>query len=209
MATEISSSLLASSKSSSSVVSTSKTSKTVSSSTTMSVSKKQTSYDTMTSKQSSSKVVTSSGGEEGSGLDFEAEIARMQEKLDKEMTSMKLQAMQSLLPRTAGIQADEDLVKLDHQSIQQYVSPDDKSRVQLSFDVKEFQKESVVVQSAGNKIEVRAKKMVQQGDNEATEEYTRTYELPEGMNTQQLSSGMDAGGDTFTVELPLITVTTQ
>jgi len=176
-----------------------------SSTTSMVATKTQTSYSSSSYKSSSSKTVTSSGAD-GSGLDIEAEMARMKEKLDQEMNVMKLQALQLLPVSSGGIGPDKDLVKLDHQSIQQFIDTKTNDKVRFNFDVTEFQSESVRVTSDGNKIEVHAKKQVQKGDNEASEEYTRVYELPGGVDTTHVTSALVPGGKTFTVELPMMKV---
>lgn len=167
--------------------------------------KSQTSYSSQSYKTSSSKTVLSSGAD-GSGLDIEGEMARMKSKLDEQMTVMKMQALQLLPVASSGVAPDKDLVKLDHQTIQQYLDEKTKDKVRFNFDVTEFQSESVRVTSDGNKIEVHAKKSVQKGDNEATEEYTRTYELPKGVDTSHVTSALVPGTKTFTVELPVMQV---
>jgi len=177
----------------------------MSSSTSMVATKTQTSSSTMQYKTSSTKTVTSDGAP-GSGLDIEGEMARMKAKLDEQMCVMKMEALKLLPMSSSGISPDKDLIKLDHQSIQQYVDQKTKDKVRFNFDVKEFQTESVRVTSDGQKIEVHAKKVVKQGDNEAAEEYTRTYELPEGVDVKALSSQLHSGSNTFTVELPVIQI---
>jgi len=176
-----------------------------SSTTSMVATKTQTSFSSQSFKSSSSKTVTSSGAD-GSGLDIEGEMARMKAKLDAEMNVMKMQALQLLPSSSGGISPDKDLVKLDHQSIQQFIDQKTNDKVRFNFDVTEFQSESVRVTSDGNKIEVHAKKQVQKGDNEATEEYTRTYELPQGVDTTHVTSALVPGSKTFTVELPVMQV---
>jgi len=176
-----------------------------SSSSSMVATKTQTSHSTMSYKTSSSKVVTSTGAP-GSGLDIEAEMARMKEKLDVQMAEMKLQAMQLLPMSSSGISPDKDLIKLDHQSIQQFVDQTTKDKVRFNFDVKEFQNESVVVKQNGNKVEVHAKKTVKHGDNEATEEYQRVYEMPQEVDVKALTTSLNKDNNTFTVELPVMMV---
>jgi len=190
-----------------SVQSSSKSSSSVqkSSTTSMVATKSQTSFSSSSMKSSSSKTVTSHGAE-GTGLDIEGEMARMKAKLDQEMTVMKMQALQLLPPSSGGITPDKDLVKLDQQSIQQFIDEKTNDKVRFNFDVTEFQSESVRVTSDGNKIEVHAKKQVKEGDNEASEEYTRTYELPKGVDTTHVTSALVPGSKTFTVELPVLQV---
>ena len=78
--------------------------------------------------------------------------------------------------------------------------------MRFNFDVREFQSESVVVKSDGNKVEVHAKKTVKQGDEEKTEEYQRTYEMPSEVDVKALTTSLNKDAHTFTVELPVMMV---
>lgn len=167
--------------------------------------KTQTSHSSQSYKTSSSKTVSSSGAP-GSGLDIEGEMSRMRSKLDSQMEIMKLQAMQLMPMSSSGIGPDANLIKLDHQSIQQYVDEATKDKMRFSFDVREFQSESVVVKSDGNKVEVHAKKTVKHGDEEKTEEYTRTYEMPSEVDVKALTTSLNKDAHTFTVELPVMQI---
>lgn len=145
---------------------------------------------------SSSKMVTSSGAP-GSGMNVDAEIERMKLKMDEQMLRMR-QEMRMLLPSTAGGQ----LIKLDEKSIEQYFD-DSHKHIKFDVNVAEFAHESVVVKSDGNKIEVHAKKHVKKGDDEHQEEYSRTYELPTGMDAKKVTSCLQKDGNLLTIELPV------
>ena len=74
---------------------------------------------------------------------IEEEIEKMKKTLDAQMTQMKINALQ-LLP-IGPSQVPTDLIKLDHQSIQQYVDEKHRDTVKFNFDVTQFQSESVIV----------------------------------------------------------------
>ena len=100
--------------------------------------------------------------------------------------------------------ATSDLVKLDSNSINEYVDKKNSDRLKFNFDVTEFESESISVKSDGNKIEVHAKKRSKKGDDEQSEEYSRTYELPtaKAVNPENVTSSFFKDG-ILTVELPI------
>jgi len=146
---------------------------------------------------SSSKMVTSSGAT-GSGLDIDAEMQRMKIKMDEQMAKMR-QEMRMLLPASAG---GGQLIRLDEKQIEQCFD-DSHKNIKFDVDVQEFANETVVVKSDGNKIEVHAKKFVKKGDDEHQEEYSRTYELPSGMDTKRVTSSLQKDGNLLTIQLPV------
>nr|UQK61713.1 small heat shock protein [Flabelliderma ockeri] len=100
--------------------------------------------------------------------------------------------------------SSQEIVKLDDKSITQYV--DDSSgdnRVRFNFDVNEFEAETVCVKAVGNTIEVKAKRKSIKGDEEKSEEYSRTYEMPTKQEIQPatVTSSFYKDG-VLTVELP-------
>lgn len=118
--------------------------------------------------------------------------------MDEQMARMK-QEMRMLLPASAG---GGQLIKLDEKSIENYFD-DAHKKIKFDVDVQEFANETVVVKSDGNKIEVHAKKFIKKGDDEHTEEYSRTYELPSGMDTKKVTSSLQKEGNLLTIELPV------
>jgi HSP20 family molecular chaperone IbpA len=157
---------------------------------------------TVVQKSSSKKVVTSSGAQ---GIDIDSvlnsEMDKMKLKLDCQIANMKSEMM-SLMPTSPGI---ADHVKLDDTSIQKYIDEVNRDKVRFEFDVHEFAQETVQVKSDGNTIQVHAKKLMKKGDDESTEEYSRTYELPSGVDAQKVTSSLQKGGNILTIELPVKT----
>jgi HSP20 family molecular chaperone IbpA len=125
-------------------------------------------------------------------------MERMKLKMDEQMARMR-QEMRMLLPASAG---GGQLIRLDEKQMEQYFD-DSHKRIKFDVDVQEFANETVVVKSDGNKIEVHAKKFVKKGDDEQTEEYSRTYELPSGVDTKMVTSSLQKDGNLLTIELPV------
>ncbi len=125
--------------------------------------------------------------------------------LDTQIADMKSHMMQSLMPlhQSTGGSLGEQLIKLDESSIKQYIDDVHKDKVKFDFDIHEFSQETVHVTSDGNKIEVHAKKLVKTGDEESTEEYSRTYELPTGVDVKNVKSCIEKGSNVLTIELPI------
>ena len=97
-----------------------------------------------------------------------------------------------------------DVIKIDANSIKDYIDKTHDDMLKFNFDVQEFESESISVQSDGNKIVVHAKKKVKKGDEEKTEEYSRTYELPTAgqVDAEKITSSVFKDG-VLTVELPI------
>lgn len=97
-----------------------------------------------------------------------------------------------------------DVIKIDTNSIKDYIDKSHNDMLKFNFDVQEFESESISVQSDGNKIVVHAKKKVKKGDEEKTEEYSRTYELPTSgqVDAEKITSSVFKDG-VLTVELPI------
>ena len=76
----------------------------------------------------------------------------------------------------------------------------------FNFDVNEFKSESVVVKAEGNQVHVHAKKVVRTGDDEQTEEYSKSYELPAGVEPGKVTSSLAKPG-VLTIELPVAGLT--
>ena len=129
---------------------------------------------------------------------MDGEIQRMKLKMDEQMAKMR-QEMRMLLPASAG---GGQLIRLDEKQIEQCFD-DSHKKIKFDVDVQEFANETVVVKSDGNKIEVHAKKFVKKGDDEHQEEYSRTYELPSGMDTKSVTSSFQRDGNLLTIELPV------
>jgi len=156
----------------------------------------------MSYKSSSKKTVTSSG-EPGSGMCIDTELGKMHVSLDQQMKRMKEEMFQ-LMPLGPSSAASQ-LIKLDDKALQSFIDDAHKDRFKIDLDVHEFKSESVVVKQDGNKIEVHAKKLVKTGDDEQTEEYSRTYELPgTTVDTKAITSSLQKDGNILTIELPMV-----
>lgn len=107
--------------------------------------------------------------------------------------------MLKLMPLTRSGEANE-LVKLDTKCLRQFVN-DGKDALKFDFDVNEFKQESVVVKAEGNQVHVHAKKTVKVGDDEQVEEYSKSYELPAGVEPGKVTSSLTKPG-VLSVQLP-------
>lgn len=136
------------------------------------------------------------------GLDPSADMLKFSEGMDEKFASMRRE-MLKLMPLEMGIGADS-ITKINADSIKDYVDKDNSDRLRFNFDVNEFQSESINIKCDGNKIEVHAKKRSKQGDEEASDEYSRTYELPTSkpIDTGTVTSSFFKDG-VLTVELPV------
>ena len=107
--------------------------------------------------------------------------------------------MLKLMPLTLAGERNE-LVKLDSKSIMDYVN-EGKDQLRFNFDVNEYKSETVVVKAEGNQVHVHAKKVVRTGNDEQTEEYSKSYELPPGVQPGKVITSLDKPG-VLTVQLP-------
>lgn len=96
-----------------------------------------------------------------------------------------------------------DLVKLDNKSIMGFVDHAHDDRLKFNFDVDEFESETISVKAVGNTIEVHGTKKSKKGDDETSEEFSRTYELPstDEVDPAKVTSSFYKDG-ILTVELP-------
>ena len=106
--------------------------------------------------------------------------------------------MLSLAPATSSA-----MLKLDAPSLKELVGADGKAH--LNFDVSQYNSETVHVKADGNKMEVHAKKISRSGDDEQTEEFSRTYELPDGFKSDMVESSFFKDG-ILTVALPMAAI---
>ena len=136
------------------------------------------------------------------GLDPSAEVLKLTGGMDEKMAAMRREMLR-LMPLEMGVGADK-VTKLDTASIKDYVDKEHNDRLRFNFDVNEFQSESINIKCDGNKIEVHAKKTSKQGDEEASDEYSRTYELPTStpIDSGTVTSSFFKDG-VLTVELPV------
>ena len=97
-----------------------------------------------------------------------------------------------------------ELIRLDSSSLENYVDKMHRDRLKFNFDVNDFETETINVKTVGNKIEVYGKKKVKKGEEERTEEFTRSYELPRSdpLDPDKITSSCYKDG-VLTVELPL------
>lgn len=136
------------------------------------------------------------------GVDINQQMEQMKISMDEAVKKAR-EEMFSLTKLEKIGSGSSDVVKLDSKSIMDYVDKGDNDRLKFNFDVDEFESESISVKAVGNQIEVHGQKKVKKGDDETSEEFSRTYEMP----TQQ---AIDSGNVTtsffkdgiLTVELP-------
>lgn len=136
------------------------------------------------------------------GLDPSAEVLKLRGDMDEKVAAMRREMLR-LMPLEMGAGADT-ITKIDSDSIKNYMDKDNNDRLRFNFDVNEFQSESINIKCDGNKIEVHAKKTSKKGDEEASDEYSRTYELPTSkpIDTGSVTSSFFKDG-VLTVELPV------
>nr|UQK61718.1 small heat shock protein [Magelona pitelkai] len=172
-------------------------SKTVSSSKSVTVKK-----TSMVSKTSSKSVTVKKTGKSfnDAALDFMPKFAitsGIEDDFEVRVKKMREEMLQ-LMPSTST-----SLLKLDAPSLKELVGKDGKAH--LNFDVSQFNSETVHVKTEGNKMEVHAKKVSRDGDDEQTQEFSRTYELPEGVKSDMVESSFFKDG-VLTVALPLAAI---
>ncbi|KAK2157233.1 hypothetical protein LSH36_195g06004 [Paralvinella palmiformis] len=213
VSTTASSSMTMESSSSFSSSASSTSSKTVSSMTTKTVKQmttKTVKTSSMVTKSSSKNVSVKTASTSFSdafgkdfGIDVDAEMKKLMSGADAELKSIR-EKFFKLEPLALTGGKTSDLVKIDSKSINDYIDKSHDDRLKFNFDVQEFETESINVQSDGNKIVVHAKKRVKKGDEEKTEEYSRTYELPTSgeVNSEKITSSVFKDG-VLTVELPI------
>lgn len=96
-----------------------------------------------------------------------------------------------------------DLVKLDNKSISNFMPKGQDDRLKFNFDVDEMESESISVKAVGNTIEVHGVKKSKKGDDETSEEFNRTYEMPsdEAIDSSKVQTSFYKDG-ILTIELP-------
>ena len=178
--------------------STTRTSTTVKSTKTVKTSK-----TSMTSTIGAIKISSSSSDSfaQYMGIDLDQEMAKLTARMDEGMGALRRDIMGLMPLEKPG--TSSELVKLDDTSIVNYIDKSNKDMLRFNFDVEEFESESISVNAVGNKIEVHAKKKSKKGDEEKSEEYSRTYELPTPeVDSQKVTSSFYKDG-VLTVQLPL------
>ena len=131
-----------------------------------------------------SKEITLSGS---GSPDMDAEIEKIKQEFN----------MRSLMRSDSH----EGNVKLDNKDLITFMDKD-RNKLNFNFDVSDFKKESLSVKTVGNKIEVKGEKVSKVGGEERKEEYSRSYDLPSTVDTQECKSSMFKDG-VLTVELPV------
>ena len=136
------------------------------------------------------------------GIDANAELAKLREKMDASVQRARSEMFSLCKLEKIGSGAS-DLIKLDSSNISQYVPKGQDDRLKFNFDVDEFESESISVKAVGNKIEVHGVKKSKKGDDETSEEFNRTYELPsdDAIESSKVQSSFYKDG-ILTVELP-------
>jgi HSP20 family molecular chaperone IbpA len=153
--------------------------------------------------RSSNKTFLESSGA-NYGLDVDKELKMLESHMDEEMARLRKEMHLAPLERSGG---EGQIIKLDNKSILDYIDKGDKNMFKFNFDVHDMKSESVTVKATGNKIEVHAKKTSKKGDeDEQVEEYSRTYELPGGVDPAKVTSSVYKDG-VLTVALPVGEIT--
>lgn len=153
----------------------------------------------MISIESSSKSFLESASK-GMGKDLKLQIDNIMKEMDGDMGEAR-QSVLHLMP-LEKVGSPTELIKLDDKSLMKYVDDAEKDMLKFNFDVHELKSESVSVKADGNKIEVHGKKMVKKDGDEQSEEYSRTYELPTGVNPEKVTSSIYKDG-VLTIALPV------
>jgi HSP20 family molecular chaperone IbpA len=145
--------------------------------------------------------------------DMKKEMERMQISMDDAMRKARAE-MFSLHrldgPRVLNDRGTDDLaaissgiVKLNDTNIDEFIDKMNKDRLKFNFDVNEFESESISVKTVGNQIEVHGIKKSKKGEEETSEEFSRSYEMPTqaALDPSTVSSSIFKDG-ILTVELP-------
>ena len=119
--------------------------------------------------------------------------------MQAEMDQLKAEAC-CLLP-LAKPGSNNSIVKLSDANLMDFLDKSQDDKFKFNFDIQDYSAESVTVKAIGNKIEVHAQKQSKKGGEEASEEFSTTYELPSAVDPSKVSSSMFKDG-VLTVELP-------
>nr|UQK61723.1 small heat shock protein [Naineris dendritica] len=135
------------------------------------------------------------------GIDFDKHLMDLESKADDQMQKLKEEFHIMNLQKSGS---GSEVVKIDDNSLSQYLD-EGKNALKLNLDVHEFKSETVSVKCSGNKIEVHAQKTAKKGEDESNEEYSRTYELPNRVDADKVTSQFFKDG-VLTVELPMAAI---
>ncbi|KAI0237561.1 hypothetical protein LSAT2_011873 [Lamellibrachia satsuma] len=141
------------------------------------------------------------------GIDVDSEMAKLKSEMKSEMGQLGAGSMRQEVLRLMSLEKSDspnELVKLDSSSLERYLDDAHKDKLRFNLDVNEFESESVSVKTVGNKIEVHAMKRAKKGDQESSEEYSRTYELPtpDDVDPGKVTSSFYKDG-VLTLEIPV------
>ena len=161
------------------------------------------------SSQSSSSVSIRSGNAsfieqrgQDLGIDIDKKMAEMAAKMDAEFDSVRKEFLH--LSALEKVGSGADVIKLNEKSIQEYIDDKNRDKLKFNFDVDQFESKSISVKAVGNKVEVHAQKKIKSGDEEKTEEFSRSFELPSDapLDPEKITSSFYKDG-VLTVELPV------
>ena len=138
------------------------------------------------------------------GTNIKTDMDKMKITMDEAVKKAREEMFS--LTKLEKIGTGTDIVKLDNKSIMNFVDTSDNDRLKFNFDVDEYESESISVKAVGNQIEVHGKKKVKKGDDETSEEFSRTYEMPtkEAIDSGNVTTSFFKDG-ILTVELPFDT----
>ena len=136
------------------------------------------------------------------GIDIDKKMAEMTAKMDAEFENVRREFLHLSVLEKAGSGSGD--VKLNEQSLLEFIDDKNRDNLKFNFDVDQFESESISVKAVGNKVEVHAHKKVKSGDQEKTEEFSRSFELPSGapLDPEKITSSFYKDG-VLTVELPV------
>ena len=141
------------------------------------------------------------------GIDIASEMEKLKSEMKSEMGMLGAGSMRQEVLRLMSLEkldSPNELVKLDSSSLERYIDDAHKDKLRFNLDVNEFESESINVKTVGNKIEVHAMKRTKKGDQETSEEYSRTYELPtpDDVDPGKVTSSFFKDG-VLTLEIPV------
>lgn len=135
------------------------------------------------------------------GVDVRKEMEKMQLNMDDAVQKARSEMFSLMKLEKAG--TGTDLVKLDNTSVLNFLDKSHNDRLKFNFDVDEFESETISVKANGNQIEVHGVKKSRKGEDETSEEFSRTYEMPtqDALDPAKVTSSFYKDG-ILTVELP-------
>lgn len=127
--------------------------------------------------------------------DFEGEMRRMNDEMNKMMSNM---SRMNPMSNVDDWRLSENF-KMDN-PVQ--TMPDGSRKFLLEFDMRQFKPEEIQVRTAGNTLSVYAKHEEKDTGKSVFREYNRSYLIPKDVQPDRLTSKLSTGG-VLTIEAPL------